>query len=592
MPVELAELTKLVLGVCILTIPGYLWSFLFAKQLTSLERCVFGFLVSLVVLTCGIFFFNTVFIIKITQSVILLLFATYTIPALILYGISLKKSGIPKIGFQPLKNKKYLLLLLILAFSVFMAFLPHLTNNYYLPFHVDEWEHFTFSRAVIETGSTTFANPYTGEGMSFHPEIGFQVASGCLHWISGADLLTIFVFMPSVLIVFLSLTAFNIGERATRKFGLEAAFLVAFIPTTVRFLGPSFYVAITLGLVLLLFIIWLGQLKTIQGAFFIAGFILCLFIIHPPTALAAMLILLLYTVFLIIEKQYKIAGVIGLLTVLPLLPIYYLTTRWNSTFEVVLQAVSGQEYLLDLNLPKIWVNFEHLGLVTWACFAIGAYFCFSKGRALLRTLCVSALMFLIVIGVYDKFGYGIPIIYERSFLYLFLLVAIVAGVGLSELRKTLQQFTEKTRVKRASKTIGLLVPLIVGLILISTAVPAHQNISYYQMITDQDYESFTWINTHINDYRNANHTYDRVAVDPFIASPFTAITGVHTISSSMSPLYGYELHTEMDKFMREKCTNTSFLKKYNIGVVYGACINNNLTMIHPNVYLYPGLYTE
>ena len=138
----------------------------------------------------------------------------------------------------------------------------------------------------------------------------------------------------------------------------------------------------------------------------------------------------------------------------------------------------------------------------------------------------------------------------------------------------------------------LLVPLIACLILISTAVPAHQNISYYQMITEQQYETFMWSNTHITDYRDANHTYDRAAVDPFIASPFTAVTGVHTISTSMSPLYGYELHTEMEKFMKEKCTNTSFLKKYNIGVVYGACINNNLTMIYPNVYLYPGLYTE
>jgi len=592
MPVELAELAKLILGVCIITIPGYLWSFFFAKQLTAWERCIFGFLLSLGVLACSVLILTMAFTIQITQTVLFIVFAIYTIPALILSGLSLKKIGIPKISLQPLKNKKYLLLILILAFSVFMVFLPHLTNNYYLPFHVDEWEHLTYSRAVIETGSTTFPDPYTGEGMVFHSEIGFQVATACLHWISGADLLTIFVFMPSILMVVLSLTAFNIGERSTRKFGLEAAFFVAFIPTTVRFLGPSFYVAVTLGLVLLLFILWLGQLQTIRGAIVIAGFLMFLFVIHPTTALGAMLILLVYTVFLLIEKQYKIAGIIGLFTILPLLPIYFLLTQWNYTFEMVLQAVSGQENLLFMDLPKIWVNFEHLGLVTWACFIIGVYFCFSKGKTLLRTLSISAVMFLIIIGVYDNFGYGISHIYERSFLYLFLLVAIVAGFGLSELRKTIQQYTEKTQVKHASKTIELLVPLIACLLLFATAVPAHQNISYYQMITEQDYQTFRWINTHINDYRDANHTYDKAAVDPFIASPFTAVTGVYTISTSMSPLYGYELSTEMTKFMQEKCTNTSFLKQYHLSIVYGACINNNLTMIYPNVYLYPGLYTE
>ena len=44
MPVEAIELVKLIGGIVILTIPGYLWSFLFSKQLTYLERLVFGFL--------------------------------------------------------------------------------------------------------------------------------------------------------------------------------------------------------------------------------------------------------------------------------------------------------------------------------------------------------------------------------------------------------------------------------------------------------------------------------------------------------------------------------------------------------------------
>ncbi len=87
--------------------------------------------------------------------------------------------------------------------------------------------------------------------------------------------------MPALIGVFLSLTAFVIGQRCQRKFGLEAAFLIAFIPTSVRFLGPSFYVASTLGLLLLLFIIWLGQLKKIQSILLIPVFIF--YLLYRPS---------------------------------------------------------------------------------------------------------------------------------------------------------------------------------------------------------------------------------------------------------------------------------------------------------------------
>ena len=173
--------------------------------------------------------------------------------------------GLPTIDFTPIKNKKFLLLAGILLFTTFITFLPHLSNSYFLPFHVDEWVHWSYSRAVMESGSITFANPYTGIGTIANAEIGFHLATSCIKWLSGCNLLTIFLFVTTVIGVFVSLTAFNIGERSKRKFGLESAFLVGCIPTTVRVLGPSFHVAVTLGLLLLIFIMWVGQLKKCKG---------------------------------------------------------------------------------------------------------------------------------------------------------------------------------------------------------------------------------------------------------------------------------------------------------------------------------------
>ena len=55
MPVEFVELAKLIGGIILLIVPGYLWSFFLFKDLRSVERIVFGFVLSLGVFCCGMF---------------------------------------------------------------------------------------------------------------------------------------------------------------------------------------------------------------------------------------------------------------------------------------------------------------------------------------------------------------------------------------------------------------------------------------------------------------------------------------------------------------------------------------------------------
>jgi len=101
MPVEPFEFIKLTIGVLIIIIPGYLWSFLFSKQITTLERLVFGFISGLGVITCGTFLINTFFDVPITKNFVIFLFAIYTISAFVFFPsrsilliISLVISGI------------------------------------------------------------------------------------------------------------------------------------------------------------------------------------------------------------------------------------------------------------------------------------------------------------------------------------------------------------------------------------------------------------------------------------------------------------------------------------------------------------------
>jgi len=587
MPVEPFEILKLILGLFIIIAPGFLWSFIFSKKLSHFERIIFGFISGLGLLTCLTFLLNIFFSVKITQSLIFIIYAIYAIPIFIIYGLSVYKYGFPKISFKP-TNIKYVWLLAILIFVFFMMFLPHLANNYYLPFHVDEWIHWSYTDSVMISGQSTFVSPYTGTGQVIDPEIGFHIATSSIHWMTGANLLTIFVFMPAIIGVFISMTVFNIGERSKRKFGLEAAFFIAFIPTTCRHLGPSFYVAVSMGLLILVYVIWLAQLKKTQGALFISAFVFFMFIVHPVTAFAGSIILLIYSVLLVFDKKYYIAFLTVLFSVLPVLVIYYLSTRWEVVMQMFIDSLSGKEYMQ--NLPAIWIDFEYLGVLIWVLFVIGTYFCFIRGGSLKRTLSLSAIAFILIIGLYFQFNYGLPIIYDRAFMYLYVLAAIVAGIGLSEIRRIVYELRTSKKYKhyfKRVKNIEVIAPLLICIIIILIAVPAHSNIGYYQMIDEEEYEAFVWIDENIQDYIDMNSSYTKGAVHPYKASPFAAVTGMYIVSSSMHPKLYETLWLDMYNFVEKNCSNTAFLDNHKISVVYGNCNNNdNLTMVYPGVYVY------
>ena len=609
MPIEPIEFLKLIGGIAILIIPGYLWSFFLFRDINCLERIVFGFILSLCVLIFGLFLIDVPLGLPITATKFFLLFIVYTIPALILcsmsifgFGPAILRFGIskPKLGefiklkINKVKNPKFLLLAFILAFAAFMIFLPHIKEGYFLPFHVDEWIHWTYSKSVMECGSSAFINPYGGSGIIQSLELGFHYVIASLSWISGSNFVTIFVFMPAIIGIFVSLVAFNIGEGPKRKFGLEVALIVSLIPTTCRSLGPSFFVAVSLGLLFIVFTIWFLQQKKLLLTPFIPVIIWCTFLIHPPTALAGIVITIIYALMFLLEKEYKLSAITAGLSLVPIGFVFLLSTRWDVSIQQVIDAFLGGKYFFDFDLPKIGVSFEHMGIVVWVLCAIGLYFAATRGKTVVHTICLSSVAFLVLIVLYDKLGYGIPIMYERSFMYLFLMVTLAAGWGLSELRRTAIENSGRfipKKYKNLSKHIRIIIPAVVCFLLVVTVVPVHMDISYYHMIDENDYETFIWIEDNLDSFRDENHSYDRGAVDPFFASPFSTVTRLYIVSSSMHPIHGYSLHERVSEFLNNKCVDTGFMDEHKISVVYTpSCDNDNLTMIYPNVYLYPGLY--
>jgi hypothetical protein len=614
MPIEVVDIAQLILGVIAFILPGYLWSFLFVQKLYRLERIVFGFIVTISMFILAFFVLEIVFGIAITYLKTLVIFVVYCSVIVILYVLSIKRNGIPNQTKEFISTAKsllkkpvqtiqqhpsiqlVLLLVGVLVFAAYMGFLPHLKESYYLPFHIDEWIHWTYTKSFMESTATSFVNPYLGVGIKHTLEPGFSYLVASLHWISGANFNTIFVFMPALITIFTSLAAFNLGNRHSRPFGLEAALFVAVIPTTCRMMGPSFFVPVAIGLLFLTFLLWFLQLKKQLAHTLLVGIGLwVIFLIHPPTALAAMIITFIYALVVLFDKQFKQSLLYIMYCFIPVGGGFALSARYGTRIEQVIDAFFGGKTFVGYNLPQIWVSLDHMGLVVWVLAIIGVYFAFSKGKAGIATISLSALSFITIIGLYNRFNYGMPIMYERSFMFLFLMICLLAGWGLAEIRRSSIELSldylplknGKVKVNAAIKKISSLIPFIVVFLLLVTTVPAHREIPYYKLINEADYDAFIWIEENIDEYRTSQYLYDRAAVDPFKASAFSAITRLYIVSSILHPIPGYRHRREVYSFLSGCCEDDNFLEKFDVSVVYtrGCCTNENLTMIYPNVYI-------
>ena len=97
MPLELFDIFKIIIGLIILTIPGYLWINIFFKNITLFEKIIFSFVISLGFLTTSAYILNIYFNILFDATLIFILFLVFTLPIVLYYVYSIYKFGLPKI---------------------------------------------------------------------------------------------------------------------------------------------------------------------------------------------------------------------------------------------------------------------------------------------------------------------------------------------------------------------------------------------------------------------------------------------------------------------------------------------------------------
>ena len=593
MSMGFTEIAKFSFGIFLMVLSGYLWSLIIFKKMKTTERIAFGFVFTLSICSLVVMLFSVWM--KVTDSFFTLLFVVYTlvpIPA-----IAIKRKEMLHISIPDKKQiLRWVILVGILIFIFYMTFLPHSVKNYDLPFHADEWVHWGYTRGFMDAGEINFPNPFTGTGEANDPEIGFHVFLASFNWLSGAGLKTIFLFMPSVIAVFAGLAAFSIGERSNKKFGFWAAFFIAFIPTSNRFLGPSFLVPLSLGLFLTLISLMIVHMKGNEKYPVLVLILSFTALAHPPSAAAMAIVLMLYAISLAIERNYK-EGVFTAITVaLPLLMAYLIMPMY---FEMGLSSLFGEKYVSTLSMVNLNHYLGHLGYIIVALFVFASFMAIYRGKALHRSMFLAALSFISIIFLYDRYKFGLPIMYDRSFAYFFMFTAILAGYGLAWVKdygeKGISYIKNTGKIfqdKRMLKIAAIAIPVLLCLTNAFFAIPAHRDEPYYKVISEDKFGAFEWVRNNIDSYKDEYHPFDRAAIKPLYAASFSSVTGVHTICSNFLPKYGTNIEDDMNNFFAEKGRDTDFLEKYGIGVIYGNCNNDNFSEVHKNVYLYYGLPPE
>lgn len=466
-------------------------------------------------------------------------------------------------NIRKLLSLHYLILLTILGLAFFIAFIPH--RDYLYPLHVDEWVHLARSAAIMQAGSATFIDPFSGGevmSLSSNLEAGFQLFWGVFQTISGISWLTIFRYFPSIIFVVTVLSVYIMAQR--EGFGLEAAFFTLLIPTTVGVLGPAFLVPVSLGLLFTPLILFLAlNFRTIQS--YVLLFILNCFLlaIHAPSAICPIIALAPY-ILLNLKGNFKHALRLALALLLPFLIIFpWIVSLVLSTARSLFIQQPLTEYV---QLPRVIQIYGYLPLLF--CL-LGTFSLAMKGNKNAYGLVLGLLALLLMLVSFFSFQYGVPIVYERGLMYMMLIAGIVAGAGLMAVKglKLPGRFDSWLSIPAITQNVGRFLCLATAIIILVFTVPQRLNTPYYHMIDEADYQAFIWIKD------NTDKSSHKAILDPWKATAFTAITG--------KPAYT-RIHTaplETDNiaydFLRSGSANTTFLVQNGISVIYTRLYDGN-----------------
>jgi hypothetical protein len=460
------------------------------------------------------------------------------------------------------KNKHvWLILILLLAFNLNLT--PH--KDYQYPVHVDEWENFAVSQAILDSGNVVYIEPFMGEKTITNDlEIGLRTFLAVFKSVTGMSWLLIFRYMPSIIFMFTILGVYIFANRD--GYGLQAAFLAALIPTSVRLIGPGFLVAVGVGLMFIPLSIFVAYNTKKYQLLFI--FITFLFLIHPPTALAVIAVLI---PFVLLNYRGNPKHSVFIFIAVALMFVFLISSP--RLMHLVAPTAGSMVSVTKHFLPLAPQVFKVYGGIQTLIFIIGFFMLGIRGERKDQSLIFASVLLLLPITIYAQFTVGNLTIYDRSYSYLMILMSIIGGFGLLSISTALNKHR-----------FGQAIYVLLAISILSTAAIAHSNTPYYHVVDEQEYGDYLWIKENLVDVEGIS------VLEPWKAKAYVPITGRYVYSHI--PLGPSEFcekrNREIDEFFRDGGNNSTFLDENNISIVYtkSTITNPDLTEVKPRIYLY------
>lgn len=409
-------------------------------------------------------------------------------------------------------------------------------GGYPYPLHVDENLHWAMS-ANIQRSEQLFVDYPVGKIHSddriyslrgaVH-ERGFQLILAQVQSITGVPYFHLFQFLPALWLTF---TAFGVyAMLRPHAAAIPAAAFVGLIPTTVRFLGPSFLVPIGFVLAWIPAALILSPFahRRVGTAFVLAALVTWAFFIHLIGGFAAVGLLAIAG-FSSVREERRSALLLLLTAVLPVLWLY---RAFASGVEGELQREEG--------LPIDFTIFDGFGvsaLVAWVfSLPLFVYARPVRGRLPLNTFALgSVLVFAMIIlstaadlNRYATYARWHPIFFLLAAVPLGYLVAVAAGV----VRVALLRIRSSNRLLAgARRTLPVASALLLAFAVVNGGVSGHLREQYYHVIDAGDWERFEWI------AQNVGPEYEVFLVHPWKAPVLSAMSGKepHTFLAPGAP---------------------------------------------------------
>lgn len=470
---------------------------------------------------------------------------------------------------KKVETSHLILLFFILLLSAFLTYYPHL--NYPYPLHVDEWYHIYVAEHIARFGSPSQLEIYTARFSATDVEQGFHYLLALVYAIF-SPAITQWLYLPILfeLIAVLSVY-YSVSVLFGDKEALVAALLIALLPSNVTIGGPAFLIPANLSLIFLplafLFLFDLVEMKPILNDFVLFLILLFLLYAHPPTAMILLVLVIIYAILSLLSMERSKAKrlfAIAILAMLLSIPNYL---RYIQIKSGIVNAVQFNFGIYANEIPSVY------GIPQTLLFLAGFYLLATTEDKKSLSLLLTTIVLILTIFVFANFNLNFIIPYQRVYIPLFLFMSVVASRGYIEL------LSLNKKNSHAGTALFILFLLVTLALSIQSGIAAQ----YYHVINQQDYQSFLWIKNNLNSAATA-------VLDPWRAKAFGPITGIRVYSVipfEPNPSY-LPLLNSTYAFFLSNCTDTRFLIRNNISIVYtsSTCQNANLTLVNTNTYTF------